>query len=468
MSVSSEGTRAPVNRRKVFALTALLGATLLAIIAIEIGYRITTGFVCVPHRASVFRVDAAVGWTLRPDGEDDFVGCIGRAFEFSTTVHINSAGIHDIERGLPEGPFPDGRARPEALTTESSFDGASPVTLLLGDSMTEALQVPLEQNFVRRSQRELDAIGQDSTLVNAGLSMSGPDNALLWYRYYGRSYRPANVVFVWNLANDIVEVHEEMFGELYTKFGGFQPLKPFARLGADGALSFDDSELREEFSESFDQLSDASAELSEAGMLRERAAQSPSWLEWLHSNLFIMRRMVTVYYRVLDVIAPHPDAEPAPDTEPKSDPSELYPTHLGVFFTPAPARWNDAWKLAQASITTLARETRADGANFAVLVLPPKAELVASVLERHRKRYPALSNYETDTAMPRQRAQAWLREQDFQWVDATEDLRDLKRQTLHDGFFLFDPHLTGEGHAAVAKSLSRLLDRVATQDAGGA
>jgi hypothetical protein len=403
-------------RRLLFpAILVVLGAV-VALLGSEAVYRISSRYVCVRGDARVYRPDLAAGWIHEPGATGEHVGCVGSRFEFRNQVRINSAGLHDVERGAP------------ALASEGRHG-----VLVLGDSMTEALQVPLESNFVRRVQSLPEMA--DTVLWNAGTALYGPDNSLLWYRHYGRAWRPDTVVFVWNLANDIAEVDREIFEELYRNYGqGTRPTKPFASRAEDGSIVFDDGTLR-------DHLRDREV----LHRRLEALERDPGWWEWARRHFYLLRRLG-------DLVAGEARAEASQASQAAAG----YPGQLEVYFEDPPPRWERAWTLAEALIDELAREVEADGARFVVLLLPPKFELAPDALDMFVQAHPALARHALDAGRPRRRARAWLATRPWAWEDATAELEAL-RSSGRAPFFRVDAHLTPAGHEAVARALAAPL-----------
>jgi hypothetical protein len=100
-------------------------------------------------------------------------------------VTFNSVGMRDREHSLEK---PPGVFR----------------ILLLGDSFTEALQVPFEASLPSLIERSLhERTGKRIEVINAGVSGWGTDDELRYLTEYGLKYRPDLVVVAMTLHNDI-------------------------------------------------------------------------------------------------------------------------------------------------------------------------------------------------------------------------------------------------------------------------
>jgi hypothetical protein len=105
--------------------------------------------------------------------------------QYGHSVTMNNAGMRDREHltAKPAGVFR---------------------VLLLGDSFTEALQVPFEASLPALLELELgQQTGRRVEVVNAGVSGWGTDDELRYLTTYGLAYQPDLVVVAMTLHNDI-------------------------------------------------------------------------------------------------------------------------------------------------------------------------------------------------------------------------------------------------------------------------
>jgi hypothetical protein len=108
---------------------AVLGVV-LALAAAEAGLRVA--HISYPPPAAFIRYDRDLGWSHKPGAVSEW------RYEGFSKVQINSAGLRDREHALAKPP------------------GAFRVAVL-GDSMTEALQVPQQSNSKATSARSWSA-----------------------------------------------------------------------------------------------------------------------------------------------------------------------------------------------------------------------------------------------------------------------------------------------------------------------
>lgn len=73
---------------------------------------------------------------------------------------------------------------------------------MLGDSFTEAQQVPGERSFSELLEVGLSRAGP-AEVINAGISGFGTDNALLFFEHEAYKYVPDLVVLAFCVCNDV-------------------------------------------------------------------------------------------------------------------------------------------------------------------------------------------------------------------------------------------------------------------------
>ena len=152
--------------------------------------------------------DDELGWVNIPDASG-WESCYG---ECQIRVTINSQGLRDREIPYEK----------ELGTTR---------ILMLGDSTTAAMQVTLEDTFVKQLESELNENTGSWEVINAGVNAYGTDNELLFYRLEGQKYEPDIVFLNMYLANDIY--NNNLVLELRSSG---QSAKPYFILNGDGEL----------------------------------------------------------------------------------------------------------------------------------------------------------------------------------------------------------------------------------------
>lgn len=164
----------------------LAAFVLLAIPAFaELGLRMAR----VPFDAQLYGPNRELGWTLRP-GASGLVST-----ETPQVVRINSHGFRDQERSYEKPP--------------SIFRIA-----ILGNSWTEALQVPLEKIYVSVLERELNAkacfAGKRVEVLNFGVAGYSTAQELLLLRHEVWNYHPDLVLLAFYPARDVANNVREL------------------------------------------------------------------------------------------------------------------------------------------------------------------------------------------------------------------------------------------------------------------
>jgi lysophospholipase L1-like esterase len=187
-------------------LALATGSALLTVLLVEVALRIV-GF----SFPSFYQPDPVFGWELRP-GAEAWWTREGRAL-----VRVNGAGQRDRERTLAK---PPGTWR----------------LALLGDSVVEAVQVPLEETFGQLLERRLGSCpalaGRAVEVLNFGVAGYGTAQEYLTLTHRALDYTPDAALLVFFGGNDVANNLRALDGNRE---------RPFFLLGADGELTLDDS-----------------------------------------------------------------------------------------------------------------------------------------------------------------------------------------------------------------------------------
>ena len=212
------------SRRFAFPAAALGLLAVITIVGSEVAARVAKQFVCDGRGPAPFVPHSEFGWTHEAGVEFFSYGCLGRRYEYKVPVRINSKGLRDNEHDF-------------ARSADRSR------VLVLGDSVTEAGQVALEEAFTERLESQLTSAGLPTEVINAGHAAFSTENELLYFRHEGRRYSPDVVMVVVNLANDIAENSTETRDALYA--GALHLPKAITTFNSDGTLAFDTRPFRD-------------------------------------------------------------------------------------------------------------------------------------------------------------------------------------------------------------------------------
>lgn len=284
----------------------LLGASLcIALVLAELSLRLI-GF----GYPVFYTYDDTVGVALRP-GAEGWNRTEGEAF-----VKISEGGLRDREHSKKK---PSNTIR----------------IAVLGDSMAEALQVPMNATFwsvVERRVRDCKAFGaRDVEVLNFGVSGYGTAQELLTLRHRVSDYAPDIVVLAFYPGNDVRNNSREL-----------EPMKlrPFFRLEGDDLIQ-------------------------DQGFLRD-----PEYFSYKRTfgarQIFFDLRTFQLLRRTKAVIEQMTSKEAGATRAPNAE--------LGldenVFLPPASAPWKDAWALTERLIVRIRDEAAGMGARFLLVSIP--------------------------------------------------------------------------------------------------
>jgi lysophospholipase L1-like esterase len=162
------------HRRLFFVLVPTIGF-LVGALLIELAGR-TFLLVRPSYHVLFLEPDREIGWKHLPNLDWTWAGIHWYAIDFSVPIHSNSHGFRDLERAM---------AKPPGVVR----------IVLLGDSMVEAAQVPLEKTAGQLLEKKLNGeSGQSANtryeVLNFGISNFGVGQYLLTYETYASRFEP--------------------------------------------------------------------------------------------------------------------------------------------------------------------------------------------------------------------------------------------------------------------------------------
>jgi hypothetical protein len=301
---SPQGEEKPIKNWLLNGI--LLGASLcIALVLAELALRLI-GF----GYPVFYTYDDTVGVALRP-GAEGWNRTEGEAF-----IKISEDGLRDREHSKKK---PSNTIR----------------IAVLGDSMAEALQVPMNATFwsvAERRVKECKAFGaRDVEVLNFGVSGYGTAQELLTLRHRVSDYAPDIVVLAFYPGNDVRNNSREL-----------EPMKlrPFFRLQGDQLIRDD-------------------------GFLRD-----PEYLSYKRTfgarEILFDLRTFQLLRRIKAVIEQFNSKEAGAARAPNAE--------LGldekVFLPPASAAWKDAWAVTERLIVKMRDEAAGLGARFLLVSIP--------------------------------------------------------------------------------------------------
>jgi len=309
---------------------------------------------------------------LRPAGT--VANIVSPYGEYQVEVRINDDSLRDVERPVAK---PPGTYR----------------VLMLGDSLTEAEQVPLEETFAKLLERELArSRGQAVDVINAGLAAGSPTTEYLMLVNKGIKYAPDLVVCAYSLIG----------------------------VGQDWQYKRDLS---------FDAQ----------GLPLERSEISRG----LGSDVFYA---LYAYSRVAQMLVGNYVRFQRPATA-----NDLM---VSIFDDDDTPLETEAWDLTLRTIRAMKQYSEAHGARF-LLIAIPFATQVYPEAKIGNERQVKLPDTVRTSRRPQQRLAEFSRTSEIAYLDLLPDFAAARDKAPL--FFRHDTHLTAAGHEVIAGALARVL-----------
>jgi lysophospholipase L1-like esterase len=350
------------------------------------------------------------GWRNIPNASG-WESCYG---ECSVYVKINSNGLRNRETTYQKPP--DVRR-----------------ILFLGDSMTAALQVPLDDTFAQVLEERLySAAGYENwEVINAGVNAFGTDNELLFYRLEASKYQPDIVILGIYLANDVYNNYP-----LLEQAVGGSAHKPYFEFTETGDLVLKNFPVQN--TETF---------LIRLGSFFKRNFQLPRFL----AQTLNLRNRVPEALRPLIELAGGRRGAAAPaadnDRSDQSDPKETG-QRVDICTQQYAPEIEAAWDITKALLRQLGAEVEASGAQFAVLVIPASPQLI-----------PPEDGKPWYCDQPNRELSHFLDEEGIPYLDLIEPFRQHMLEGGVPLYFERDFHMNVEGH----KLSGDLLDQFVSE-----
>ena len=398
--------------RKLLQNLAMLFFSLLFTLALLEGaarvFKLGTGLFWQP--------DSQLGWVNIPNAKG-WESCYG---ECQIRVTINSKGLRDHEIEYEKAPD----------TTR---------ILMLGDSTTAAMQVALEETFVKQLESELNEDAGSWQVINAGVNAYGTDNELLFYRLEGQKYE-ADIVFLnMYLANDIYNNNPV----LELRYGG-QSAKPYFTLDDDGELELqnfpveDTTTVWTKFGTFLKKNFQLPRFVAQTLSLR---GEIPAWLAPVVRLFGGGRGATSANDADSSQSEASSDAEETAVATPSRRPDICDTDPLPII--------EDAWSVTEALVLELQKEVEANDAQLAVLIIPAAPQIVPPEANRDGEWY---------CNLPNERLASFLDEAGIPYLDMLPMFRD---EALAGGgpyYFERDFHMNTTGHDLTSDLLYEFID----------
>ena len=360
--------------------------------------------------------DPQLGWVNIPNASG-WESCYG---ECEIRVTINSQGLRDRE-----------------IPYEN--ESGSKRILMLGDSTTAAMQVTLEDTFVKQLESNLNESDGSWEVINGGVNAYGTDNELLFYRLEGEKYDPDIVFLNMYLANDVYNNHPT----LELRYGG-QSAKPYFTLNDAGELELQNFPME-----------DTATFWTSVGTFLKKNFQLPRFIAqtlalrgdvpgWLQPiiGLFSGGRATTQ-------TANEPAESAAEGVNEGEETAVQTPPRRPDICDPDPLPIiENAWNVTEALILEMQKEVEANGAEFAVLVIPAAPQLVP----------PQGDGEEWYCDVPNDRLTAFLDSAGIPYLDMLPQFREEALAGNGPYYFERDFHMNELGHDLASDLLYQFVN----------
>jgi len=393
----------------------VLTLCLLVVLGIGVAGLVVEGAVrlLVPVSDFFYQWDPVVGLKLIPNKRGRFV----KRGIFDTRVEINSHGFRDREHAYKKPP------------------GVQRV-VLLGDSFIEALQVPFEQSITPLLEARVNATGLTTEFINLGVSGFGTGREYLMLREYGLRYQP-DLVVLFFVGNDVSDNSKRLQG---------LPYVPYPVPSADGTVARDEvGQLR------FTPFADQSSRLA---FLTRFLRDHTKSFRLLRESIDAAPALHSLLYKALRLVSTPPEAVNVPGNKTFGF-HEIYRPQ----YTPA---WSEAWMLTESLLLATRTLVEANGAKFAVVIVPAAWEVYPEHWESILTSVPAMREASLDLDKPSRELASFLAANGIPHVALLRDFRE-RAAGLPPLYVRADAHWTADGHRLATDLLSRPIVTLLTE-----
>ena len=363
-------------------LVLLAMACLVGLLGVEGGLRLL-------HMDSplVWEPDRQLGWRGIPGARRYWTE------EGNSLIQINSQGYRDHERQLTKPP--------------GTFRVA-----VFGDSVTEAVQVNVEQTFCSLLEQRVPSANPRIEILNFGISGYSPIQELLLFQREGPRYRPDLILWVLFLDNDVSGVHPDLTvvsqaGPPYVRFEGATP-------------TFDSRQAEKSF------------------------------VEYHREPLHTLRHYSAIY-RFLSSWRWRRNAT----QQSQAARVGQIPKRFLLYQTPQQPVWEEAWLTFERVVLAFAAEANRQNIPFFILSAPAAQVVNTQAWAALLQQFPAMTTGPWDLEQPERRLRAFAQQHHFLLLQPYQ--RFQAASTAPPLFFGNLGHMTAHGHQLMAQVLGEFF-----------
>jgi hypothetical protein len=282
--------------------------------------------------------------------------------------------------------------------------------MFLGDSMTEAVQVNLDQTFCHLLEQRFHEKGKKVEVLNCGVNGYSPLQELLLLRREAPRYRPDLVVLGLFLDNDVSGCH------------------PTLNTKADESPS---------------------AKLDGQTLVFDFSRPEDSYGSYHRQPIYSIRKWSAVY-RWLRAARP---GQSAPAGAAAND---VIPTRHMLYADPSPPEWDDAWAVLERTLLDMSADSARQGARFLIVSLPCSQVVDVDAWADILQRRPAMRSKSWDLEAPERRLKSIAQQHG---LPLFQPLPMFQARTKEGTMYLGNVgHLNPRGHQVAAELVEAFLD----------
>ncbi len=309
--------------------------------------------------------------------------------------------------------------------------------VVLGDSFTEALQVPLEQTFPYLLEEKLNSnsnIQKEIEIINLGKSGFGTDREYLTLKHIGLEYNPDLVILAFLTGNDVRNNYAEFentYWHVYQNGNISLNPRPFFVINETGELEelpFQGRIIKvDKNSFTFNIL---------------RKFRSPGYLYSKVKNF--QRQKVSKGYKVNGV------------------PIDLY-----AYAHEYSADWQEAWNITKALILKIDKESKENGAQLLLVSLTNRNQVHNEYWKETLETYPEMKNMEWCLEKPEEILTNFSAENNITYLPLLPPFREHVNRTSEKVHGHYDGHWNANGHKLAAELIYGKLSEEQLVPIGG-
>lgn len=373
----------------------LISLRLLSVIAgMVVSLVLLEGVIRYWHLANeiVYRPNPFFGWSHTPGDSYRL-----KSDDSEVDISINSLGLRDYE-------YP--HKKPKNVFR----------VLVLGDSFSEAFQVPLEKSFTKQMELFLNS-GQSNQyakieVINTGVSGYGTDNEFLFFQSEGYKYQPDVVLLAFCICNDVRNNGHEL-----EKLSAGGDRKPYFIFEENGMVL-----------KNYPFERDGNI-LTKFKLFLNRNVRSYAFLRETWDRMKYQKRVGRIGM----------------------------PLDLHLYGEQYSQDWENAWLVTKGLIQRLEIEAKKSGAELLVALIPTGFQVHSQFWDKALEIFPEMRNKTWNLDKPNRILRAFLDEENIQYIDLLPEFREQAEDGQEEFYLLSDGHWNERGHQLAGRLITENL-----------